>query len=438
MIFSSASANCASNFAGTSPSSDSDEDVSESLPSPTSPGRRMYSRFTFSCSRCVSSRRLLCSKRSANFLLMVSTSVSFPTTFPAFEETRFAVSSEPLEEPESSDPESESEPEPEPDSSSLNIAFAAAAGGDIAHPDEGETRHRPRSRARGSSAPRAELSRGPTADERARSARARVVRTPGRRRLRRSVEIVYDYKLRKRRRRPVSQSFAWIFRRLPVSRRPVTGSRAGCRFLRLGDDTAAPSTMGLYSKGTRSKGVTKTFQKQGQANTVQRSRHEKRDAFLAKEAFMKEAMAKHLAAATAAIADATGDGSAEFARGGVAGRPDAVALSGAPSVTPEAAAAATRPKSKDAKPRAKLRATMATVPGMAMPGSMRWEGKRKAEASSKVDDDADAAKRSKAEADADKTKIGHLMKPLRGDEIDFATTVDTNVKLPKYRGSRRW
>ena len=194
--------------------------------------------------------------------------------------------------------------------------------------------------------------------------------------------------------------------------------------------------MGLYSKGTRSKGVTKTFQKQGQANTVQRSRHEKRDAFLAKEAFMKEAMAKHLAAATAAIADATGDGSAEFARGGVAGRPDAVALSGAPSVTPEAAAAATRPKSKDAKPRAKLRATMATVPGMAMPGSMRWEGKRKTGESrlARVDDDEHAAKREKrGETDAhEKTKIGHLMKPLRGDEIDFATTVDTNVKLPKY------
>ena len=247
----------------------------------------------------------------------------------------------------------------------------------------------------------------------------------------RSVEIVYDSAA-------AAASFReqrGFSRRLPVARGAldvVTGSRAGCRFLRLGEDTAAPSTMGLYSKGTRSKGVTKTFQKQGQANTVQRSKHEKRDAFLAKEAFMKEAMAKHLAAATAAIADATGDGSAEAARGGVAGRPDAVALSGAPSVTPEAAAAATRPKSKDAKPRAKLRATMATVPGMSMPGSMRWEGKRKAGASSKVDDDADAAKRSKAEADADKTKIGHLMKPLRGDEIDFATTVDTNVKLPKY------
>ena len=246
----------------------------------------------------------------------------------------------------------------------------------------------------------------------------------------RSVEIVYDSAA-------AAASFReqrGFSRRLPVARGAdvVIGSRAGCRFLRLGEDTAAPSTMGLYSKGTRSKGVTKTFQKQGQANTVQRSRHEKRDAFLAKEAFMKEAMAKHLAAATAAIADATGDGSAEAARGGVAGRPDAVALSGAPSVTPEAAAAATRPKSKDAKPRAKLRATMATVPGMSMPGSMRWEGKRKAGVSSKVDDDADAAKRSKAEADADKTKIGHLMKPLRGDEIDFATTVDTNVKLPKY------
>ena len=249
----------------------------------------------------------------------------------------------------------------------------------------------------------------------------------------RSVEIVYDSVTKA----AAAASFReqrGFSRRLPVARGAdvVTGSRAGCRFLRLGEDTAAPSTMGLYSKGTRSKGVTKTFQKQGQANTVQRSRHEKRDAFLAKEAFMKEAMAKHLAAATAAIADATGDGSAEAARGGVAGRPDAVALSGAPSVTPEAAAAATRPKSKDAKPRAKLRATMATVPGMSMPGSMRWEGKRKAGASSKVDDDADAAKRSKAEADADKTKIGHLMKPLRGDEIDFATTVDTNVKLPKY------
>lgn len=249
----------------------------------------------------------------------------------------------------------------------------------------------------------------------------------------RSVEIVYDSVTKA----AAAASFReqrGFSRRLPVARGAdvVIGSRAGCRFLRLGEDTAAPSTMGLYSKGTRSKGVTKTFQKQGQANTVQRSRHEKRDAFLAKEAFMKEAMAKHLAAATAAIADATGDGSAEAARGGVAGRPDAVALSGAPSVTPEAAAAATRPKSKDAKPRAKLRATMATVPGMSMPGSMRWEGKRKAGASSKVDDDADAAKRSKAEADADKTKIGHLMKPLRGDEIDFATTVDTNVKLPKY------
>ena len=225
------------------------------------------------------------------------------------------------------------------------------------------------------------------------------------------------------------------FRRVRVA---ASGRRhrlaRGGLFFRLGEDDAAPSTMGLYSKGTRSKGVTKTFQKQGQANTVQRSKHEKRDAFLAKEAFMKEAMAKHLAAATAAIAEATADGSAGAARGGVAGRPDAAAGSGAPTVSPEAAAAATRPTSKDAKP--KLRAKMATVPGMAMPGSMRWEGKRKTGESrlARVDDETHAAKREKrGTTDAhEKTKIGHLMKPLRGDEIDFATTVDTNVKLPKY------
>jgi hypothetical protein len=79
---------------------------------------------------------------------------------------------------------------------------------------------------------------------------------------------------------------------------------------------------------------------------------------------------------------------------------------------------------------------MATVPGMAMPGSMRWEGKRKTGESrpARVDDETHAAKREKrGTTDAhEKTKIGHLMKPLRGDEIDFATTVDTNVKLPKY------
>ena len=215
------------------------------------------------------------------------------------------------------------------------------------------------------------------------------------------------------------------FRRVRVA---ATGRRhrlaRGGLFFRLGEDDAVPSTMGLYSKGTRSKGVTKTFQKQGQANTVQRSKHEKRDAFLAKEAFMKEAMAKHLAAATAAIAEATADGSAGAARGGVAGRPDAAAASGAPTVSPEAAAASTRPTSKDAKP--KLRAKMAVVPGMAMPGSMRWEGKRKV----RGDDDEHAAKAKRSRAE--ETKIGHLMKPLRGDEIDFATAVDTNVKLPKY------
>ena len=62
--------------------------------------------------------------------------------------------------------------------------------------------------------------------------------------------------------------------------------------------------MGLYSKGTRSKGVTKAFQKQNQANTLQRTKHQKRDAFLEKERFMKEAMAKHLAVQTTMVANA--------------------------------------------------------------------------------------------------------------------------------------
>ena len=66
--------------------------------------------------------------------------------------------------------------------------------------------------------------------------------------------------------------------------------------------------MGLYSKGTRSKGVTRPFQKAGQANTLQRSKHTKKEAFLAKEAFMKEPMARHLAAAELAADGATRPG----------------------------------------------------------------------------------------------------------------------------------
>lgn len=208
--------------------------------------------------------------------------------------------------------------------------------------------------------------------------------------------------------------------------------------------------MGLYSKGTRSKGVTKAFQKQNQANTLQRTKHQKRDAFLEKERFMKEAMAKHLAVQTTMVANAV-----EGAGGGTGGvtsdsKADLAAVpthSSFPKIDANAAALAStekKRKSKDTAPRPKLRSTMATVSGMHMPGSMRWEGKNRPVVKGKSEDGAVGANslanslangvaKTDGESIYDKNrKIGHLMKPLTGDEIDFTTTVDTNVKLPKY------
>ena len=170
--------------------------------------------------------------------------------------------------------------------------------------------------------------------------------------------------------------------------------------------------MGLYSKGTRSKGVTKKFQHAGQANVMQRSKHTKRDAYLAKEAFMKEAMARHLAAAERVFQPA-GDGEAGDADGEAGVSAPAAVATDAPAPAPSAAAKA---KAKAVK----LRAKMGTTPGAPMQGAMRYEGK----AGRRKGDGGDAA-------GAD-TKIGHLMKPLKGDEIDFACQVDTSTKLPKY------
>tara|TARA_B110000977_G_scaffold43870_1_gene59568 strand:+ start:2409 stop:3122 length:714 start_codon:yes stop_codon:yes gene_type:complete len=211
--------------------------------------------------------------------------------------------------------------------------------------------------------------------------------------------------------------------------------------------------MGLYSKGTRSKGVTKAFQKQYQDNTVQRCKHQKRDAFLEKERFMKEAMAKHLVVATAAVASAMGTDEQSSIVVGTAtanGKAlDVVTHTSFPHLSQEQLAAASllkKTKSKDHTPRPKLRSTMATVAGMHMPGAMRWEGKKPApvlpagegetgnggvgvgQAKKRTGDERHTGKT----VDAEKVRIGHLMKPLTGDEIDFATTVDTNVKLPKY------
>ena len=55
----------------------------------------MYSRLSFSCSRCVSSRRLLCSNLAANFSLIVNESLA-PLTFSPLSEPPPLPLSEPL------------------------------------------------------------------------------------------------------------------------------------------------------------------------------------------------------------------------------------------------------------------------------------------------------------------------------------------------------
>jgi|MDSW01.1.fsa_nt_gb hypothetical protein len=198
--------------------------------------------------------------------------------------------------------------------------------------------------------------------------------------------------------------------------------------------------MGLYSKGTRSKGVTRQFQKAGQANTLQRSKHTKKEAFLAKEAFMKEAMARHLAAAERAADAATRPGGDDATdRGADAARDVDVGASdragAAPgATTPASAAAPTAARVAGAPaaapaptPSGKLRAKMATHPDVPMPGALRYEGKKR-----KASGSGDGAEGDRGVRRASSGGIGHLMKPLRGDEIDFACRVDTNAKLPKY------
>ena len=199
--------------------------------------------------------------------------------------------------------------------------------------------------------------------------------------------------------------------------------------------------MGLYSKGTRSKGVTRPFQKAGQANTLQRSKHTKKEAFLAKEAFMKEAMARHLAAAERAADAATRPGGDDATdRGADAARDVDVGASdragAAPGATTPAASAAAPTAARVAgapaaapapTPSGKLRAKMATHPDVPMPGALRYEGKKR-----KASGSGDGAEGDRGVRRASSGGIGHLMKPLRGDEIDFACRVDTNAKLPKY------
>mmetsp|Transcript_13678 Transcript_13678/g.37443 ORF Transcript_13678/g.37443 Transcript_13678/m.37443 type:complete len:191 (-) Transcript_13678:451-1023(-) len=92
--------------------------------------------------------------------------------------------------------------------------------------------------------------------------------------------------------------------------------------------------MGVYSKGTRSKGVTRQFNSAAQVGNQQKSKKARVDAYLNKEAFMKEALARHMAV--------------EEARVQAALNPDAAAATDAGTSAVVAAAAAVLPVSVSA------------------------------------------------------------------------------------------
>ena len=163
--------------------------------------------------------------------------------------------------------------------------------------------------------------------------------------------------------------------------------------------------MPAFSKGTRSKGVHRQFNSAAQAGNVQKSKKARKDAYLTKEAFMKEALARHMAVAEAQVRAALNPD-------------DAAAVSVAEDATrlaETAAGAPAKPAAKTTPGGGKLRSKIGAE---YMQGALRWEGK---------------GKKGGGEAEA----IGHLMKPLKGDEEEYGagkggSTVDTETKLPAY------
>ena len=144
---------------------------------------------------------------------------------------------------------------------------------------------------------------------------------------------------------------------------------------------------------------------------MQRSKHTKRDAYLAKEAFMKEAMARHLAAAERVFKPA-GDGETGDADGEADVSAPAAVATGASAPAP----------SDEAKAKAKavkLRAKMGTT-GAPMQGAMRYEGK----AGRRKGDGGDAA---------GDTKIGHLAEAPQGRRDRFRVSGGHQRETPKVR-----
>ena len=166
--------------------------------------------------------------------------------------------------------------------------------------------------------------------------------------------------------------------------------------------------MPAYSKGTRSKGVHRQFNSAAQVGNQQKSKKARVDAYLNKEAFMKEALARHMAVEEARVQAALNPDAAAATDAGTSA--DVVAAAAAP-----APVASIKPAPKTTPGGGKLRSKIGVE---YMQGALRWEGKGKKGGG-------------KAEA------IGHLMKPLKGDEEELGggrggTVVDTETKLPVY------
>jgi hypothetical protein len=166
--------------------------------------------------------------------------------------------------------------------------------------------------------------------------------------------------------------------------------------------------MPAYSKGTRSKGVHRQFNSAAQVGNQQKSKKARVHAYLNKEAFMKEALARHMAVEEARVQAALNPDAAAATDAGTSA--DVVAAAAAP-----APVASIKPAPKTTPGGGKLRSKIGVE---YMQGALRWEGKGKKGGG-------------KAEA------IGHLMKPLKGDEEELGggrggTVVDTETKLPVY------
>ena len=169
--------------------------------------------------------------------------------------------------------------------------------------------------------------------------------------------------------------------------------------------------MPAFSKGTRSKGVHRQFNSAAQAGNVQKSKKARKDAYLTKEAFMKEALARHMAVAEARVQAALNPDDAAA----VAVADDVARSTETAAGAPAAPVATAKPAAKTTPGGGKLRSKIGAE---YMQGALRWEGK---------------VKKGGGKAEA----IGHLMKPLKGDEEEYGagkggSTVDTETKLPAY------